>query len=310
MSSPTVTAVIPAYSAGKIIADAINSTLEQTYAIAEIVVVDDGSSDLTAELIAGLPRQRVVRRCLIVVPCYNEGSRLKSRIFLDYLRDHDDSDFLFVNDGSRDNTLNLLEDLKGAAPERIGVLDLKQNGGKAEAVRLGMLAAIQDGNGIVGFWDADLATPLATIPCFLQQLAANQHLDMIFGSRVRLLGHDIRRRAVRHYLGRVFASVVSVVLRLPVYDTQCGAKLFRVTSRLSQVLNEKFLSRWIFDVEILARFIALDKGDVSYLRQSVYEYPLSSWEDVAGSKVGAADFLKALFDIVRIYRKYLLPANL
>jgi len=136
------------------------------------------------------------------------------------------------------------------------------------------------------------------------------HHKALASSRGRPYAKTPGRRAVRHYLGRVFASVVSVVLRLPVYDTQCGAKLFRVTSRLSQVLNEKFLSRWIFDVEILARFIALDKGDVSYLRQSVYEYPLSSWEDVAGSKVGAADFLKALFDIVRIYRKYLLPANL
>ena len=131
------------------------------------------------------------------------------------------------------------------------------------------------------------------------------NLEMLFGSRVRLLGRHIHRKAVRHYLGRVFASVVSIMLRLPVYDTQCGAKLFRVTPELPQILAEPFLSRWVFDVEILARSIALHHGDVEYVAQSVYEFPLLRWEDVSGSKVHPGDFLKAFLDVVRIYRRYL-----
>ena len=244
--------------------------------------------------------------CVIVVPCYNESGRIQTGQFLHFINHQDNIRLLFVNDGSKDYTIRILNGMHESVPDLIQVLDLKQNVGKAEAVRAGMLAAIQsDDVASIGFWDADLATPLDTIPEFLTRLAVNTRLDMVFGSRVRLLGHQVQRRAVRHYLGRVFASVVSVVLRLPVYDTQCGAKLFRVTPGLAHVLKDKFHSRWVFDVEILARYIALHRGNTSYLYESVYEHPLHSWEDVAGSKVSPSDFFKAFFEVLLIYRKYL-----
>ncbi len=95
------------------------------------------------------------------------------------------------------------------------------------------------------------------------------------------------------------------MLRLPVYDTQCGAKIFRVTPELASVLSQPFISRWVFDVEIIARFIALNHGDTSVLHDSIYEYPLERWEDVAGSKVKPGDFLLEFLDIMRIRLKYL-----
>jgi len=59
-SNPSVSAVIPAYNAELTIADAIQSVLAQTYEIAEIIIVDDGSSDHTAEVAAGFPRAQVI----------------------------------------------------------------------------------------------------------------------------------------------------------------------------------------------------------------------------------------------------------
>lgn len=61
-SDPSVSAVIPAYNAEQFISDPIQSVLAQSNEIAEIIVVDDGSSDRTAEAAAGFPRTRVIRR--------------------------------------------------------------------------------------------------------------------------------------------------------------------------------------------------------------------------------------------------------
>ncbi len=179
--------------------------------------------------------------CLIVVPCFNEGSRLQVTRFTDFLARVEGINFLFVNDGSRDNTLAVLETIRSGREDRIQILDMPENAGKAEAVRAGLLKAIEQGNGTyVGFWDADLSTPLEVIPDFLALLNGSDRLQMVFGSRVRLLGRDVARRASRHYLGRVFASFASMTLGLPIYDTQCGAKLFRVTPELARSSKRHF----------------------------------------------------------------------
>ncbi len=249
-------------------------------------------------------------RCVIVVPCYNEAKRLQPHRFAKFLESesltkNQDVHFLFVNDGSRDGTLAVLEALRARHPDRIAVLDQQPNGGKAEAVRKGMLqASTTDGAAYTGFWDADLATPLNVIPHLLARLTRDTNLEMIFGSRVRLLGHHIHRRTIRHYLGRCFATGVSIVLGLPIYDTQCGAKLFRATPALRAVLSSPFQSRWIFDVEIIARFLAFHNQDAQFAATAIYESPLPRWEDVAGSKVKPTDFLVAFYELIKIRRTY------
>lgn len=243
-------------------------------------------------------------RCVVVIPCYNEAARLQSELFLAFLNREEQIEFLFVNDGSSDATLSILLKLRESNPGRVHILDKQPNAGKADAVRAGMLHAIQmEGVAVTGFWDADLATPLSVIPQFLNKLEELAAVEMIFGSRVRLLGHAIDRKPVRHYLGRCFATVASLMLQMPIYDTQCGAKLFRVTPDLGRVLKDPFQSRWIFDVEILARFMALRQGDPRFASFAIYESPLPQWEDVAGSKVSPLDFLIAFGDLLKI-RKF------
>ena len=132
------------------------------------------------------------------------------------------------------------------------MLHLARNSGKGEAVRQGLLSALASDTELVGYWDADLSTPLDELPRFMKLLEERPTLHMVLGARVALLGRIIERYHIRHFTGRVFATAASIVLGLPVYDTQCGAKLFRASSELSAVLSSPFSNPWSFDVELLA----------------------------------------------------------
>ena len=243
--------------------------------------------------------------CTIVIPCYNEAARFPIDAFLAFADAHASIRFLLVNDGSKDDTLSMLNRLGEGRQERVGVLNQTVNQGKGEAVRQGMLAAMeQPGCLYAGFWDADMATPLPAIEDFLEVLRQRPEIMMVFGARVKLLGRQIERRAIRHYLGRVFATVVSNLLRLPIYDTQCGAKMFRVSPQAKELFGERFSSRWVFDVEIIARFIHQHRDQTANVASAIYEFPLMEWRDVAGSKVKPRDFFRAFFDVLRIRRQY------
>ena len=243
--------------------------------------------------------------CVVVVPCYNESDRLDREAFAEFAS-RTGVELLFVDDGSTDDTLQLLNSLAARCPAHIHVHPLPANVGKAEAVRLGLLEACRRGPTYVAFWDADLATPLDDVVAFMRLLDARPDIDMVFGSRINLLGRSVHRRLARHYVGRVFATAAAVVLRMGIYDTQCGAKMFRVSERFVQQLREPFIGGWIFDVEMIAREIASRRGtDLPRTETIIYEYPLSVWRDVAGSKIKLRDWFVVGANLGRIYFKYM-----
>ncbi len=237
----------------------------------------------------------------IIIPCYNEEKRLPANVFSSFARKNKDIRFLFINNGSTDRTIEVLRKLM-AQDEHFLILDLQNNEGKAEAVRQGMLYALENVNSeYVGFWDADLATPLNEIDRFFDCFRTN-NCKMVMGCRLMRLGSNVKRKNTRHYLGRIFATVASVVLKLKVYDTQCGAKLFK-TNIVLPLFDKPFISRWLFDVELLARYIKT--FGLEDANKNIYEYPLASWEDVAGSSIKIIDFFKAPIELWKIKRKYL-----
>ena len=196
-----------------------------------------------------------VLKTFVVVPCFNEAARLDRAAYEQFLA-RTDVVLVFVDDGSADTTLQVLRNISEATPRVTAVVPLARNSGKSEAIRAGVHYALERGAECVGYWDADLATPLAEIDTFRRMLEGRPELVGVFGSRIRRLGAAITRDPLRHYFGRVFATLASVVLDLAVYDTQCGAKLFRVNDALRRAFASPFLSRWIFDVELLARIAA------------------------------------------------------
>jgi len=84
------------------------------------------------------------------------------------------------------------------------------------------------------------------------------------------------------------------------YDTQCGAKMFRVNDTLRDIVSTPFVSKWIFDAEIIARFMKRRGRDAAVA--AMYELPIREWRDVHGSKVRSRDFVRALRDLWKIHR--------
>jgi dolichyl-phosphate beta-glucosyltransferase len=181
----------------------------------------------------------------IIIPCYNEAKRIDLATFQKFIQKEEHIHFLFVDDGSSDNTSNILADFCNKNSSKNQLHTLLKNSGKAEAVRQGVLLASQNKMyKYIGYWDADLATPLEEISHFLDY--TNGHYKLIIGCRISRLGAKVKRKSSRHYIGRVFATFASIILKINVYDTQCGAKIFH--RDYCSLFTEPFITKWLFDV--------------------------------------------------------------
>jgi len=238
----------------------------------------------------------------IIIPCYNEFDRLPVSEFLSYISINEIF-FCFVNDGSSDDTLALLNSIQTKFPEKVTVISSEMNAGKAETIRIAVLQLIINPDiSFIGFFDADLATPLSEISFLLRKIKNNDSIDLIMGSRIKRLGGVIKRKYSRFLFGRIFATIVSeYLLKLPIYDTQCGAKIFRKNVFIN-IFDEPFITNWIFDVEILLRL--KEKYCSKFLEKNVYEFPLNYWEEKGGSKIKFIDFFKVPKDIINLKIKY------
>ena len=240
----------------------------------------------------------------LVVPCYNEAARLDPEAFLQFLTTHPGVRLVMVDDGSVDATGDILERMREAAPDTVSTLRLTPRRGKAEAVRAGILAGLDQRAALVGFFDADLSTPLRAVDDFVAVLRDHPTIEFVLGSRVMLMGRDVRRKATRHYFGRVFATAVSFALDLPVYDTQCGAKVLRVNGATATMFAEPFRSPWIFDVELIARYLRLPVAPGEPARRDrLYELVVPAWHDIPGSKLRWYDFARAVVELGYIWRE-------
>lgn len=241
-----------------------------------------------------------MQKICIIIPCYNEAKRLKQENFEDFFK-NSNYNVCFVNDGSKDETSAILENLRIRIGENCRVINLSKNVGKAEAVRQGIVSNINEHYDYIGFFDADLSTPLDEIDYFIKFSGGKLKHDIIMGCRFSRLGADIKRTPFRHYIGRGFASVVSLFLKLSVYDTQCGAKIFS-RKVYSKVFSYGFKSKWIFDVEILIR--AINAFGLNFVKQNTIEVPLNRWHELKGSKLKWYDFVKAPLELIKIGLHY------
>lgn len=246
--------------------------------------------------------------CLII-PCYNEADRLDLADFEQFINKHSDAFLCFVDDGSKDHTKSILEELVKKYPTQVFVAFLSTNQGKAGAIRHGIhIALSQHQYNYVGYFDADLSTPLHEAKALMKHFENNNAIKLVLGSRIKRMGSVVKRNEWRHYIGRVFATFASMILRLPIYDTQCGAKIMSA-DLAEQVFREPFRSRWLFDIEILARMIQYDGREA--MHKTIFEHPLNTWLEKGNSRIKMLDIIRVPFKLLDIYFHYQLykPLN-
>lgn len=227
---------------------------------------------------------------LLVVPCFRESGRIVTflRELKEALTDDPAVRVLVVDDGSGADEAKCLQLVVDSArlswPGLMPMLPLPVNRGKGGAVYAGW--ATRKDEEWLAFVDADGSCSAKEVKRFLAMRGAG---GALFASRVKILGRSIQRDWHRHLLGRVFATLVSELLDIEVYDSQCGLKLVprgcydRVTDRLT-------LHRFAFDVDLMTAL--LDTGC------PVKEVPID-WHETPGGKV------HLLRDSIRMFRDIL-----
>jgi dolichyl-phosphate beta-glucosyltransferase len=244
--------------------------------------------------------------CLISIPCFRESKRLP--IFLDALCAELASapftaSVVIVDDGSgspeQSLTRSIVDEFRSRYPSILAEpVFLKRNFGKGGAVYAGWKThSSESAPKLLCFVDADGAVPASEVGRLIEELLADQRhrWDALFGSRVKMLGATLDRRITRHYIGRVFATLVSTLTGIEIYDSQCGLKVIR-RSAYAAIENQLQETRFVFDVELT--LLLLQRGF------KVREIPIN-WKEVPGSKVRLLrDTIRMFSGILRIRQRF------
>ena len=235
----------------------------------------------------------------IIIPCHNEALRLEPGKFSAFLQQTAGIQLLFVNDGSTDETQQVLEQIREASPDRVAIVQLKKRSGKGEAVRRGMIESpvLFPSVSVTGYMDADLSVSLEEM-LRLFELFSTTSKRFILGSRVKKIGASISRNEWRHFYSRIIATIVGAIIRLDVYDTQCSAKLFRRDS-IETLFSHPFRTKWLFDVEIICRLYKA----YGPLNDNGLEEPLLEWTERKGSKLRWYSLFRVIREVF-ILKKY------
>ena len=242
----------------------------------------------------------------LVVPCFNEENRLPISYWRELVRIENEVDWIFVNDGGTDGTSLRLNEIVSGTSAR--VINCLTNSGKGNAIRAGFLSVLESKPEIeiLGYIDCDGAFSQKDILSIMELATAKfvpfagSLFDSIVSSRVALAGHQIKRDSLRHYLGRVIATILTSSWEGAPYDTQSGFKLFRNSNSFKNAVNQEFKTKWFVDIELLTR-IGINNGGAL----NIWEEPLTSWRDVEDSKLSMKNAPLLLSEIAIARREVL-----
>ncbi len=237
----------------------------------------------------------------VVIPCYNEEKRLSSALFQDFITKNVGYHFCFVNDGSSDGTIEVLQKLRHGNEYGISILNCEKNGGKAEAVRKGVHYLTENNDfDYIGYLDADLSTDFKDFDDLVKTIG-NSDFKIVSGSRIARMGANIAKESARKIISKTINLIIQTILGMPFKDTQCGAKI--MDSEIANlVFQKKFITKWLFDVEIFMRM--RKHYGKQHAKKLICEQPLKRWVHVDDSKLSMKDSVKIVGQLGQIALHY------
>ncbi|MEG0285184.1 MULTISPECIES: glycosyltransferase family 2 protein [Vagococcus] len=244
----------------------------------------------------------------IVVPCFNEEKNIT--LFYNEVMtikkelNPINIEFLFINDGSSDNTLSVIKDLATQDPEQVKYLSFSRNFGKEAALYAGLSHASGD---YVTVMDVDLQDPPSLLP-EMYQLIQNEAYDCIGTRRVTRKGEP----KIRSFFAKKFYQIINKISDVNIVD---GARDFRLMTRqmVDAILELKEYNRfskglfsWVgFDTYYLEyENIERQKGETSWSFWQLFVYSLdgivafSEFPLVISAFVGMASFIISIIALI------------
>ena len=229
----------------------------------------------------------------VVIPCFNEAARIDVSKIVELLK-MNEVHIIFIDDGSSDSTYLKLETEFGTF-KNSEIIRLQKNVGKSNALRVGMLRALELGFPYIGTYDADGAISSKDLLTAMWICDADSNTQLVSGARILLAGSDVSRDSLRRWAGRIIATIIAIVLRTQIYDPQSPCKVYRA-SYLRNSLSEKFETRWFVDTEIILR-----SQKNSNTETKIVEFPVVSWRDIGGSHLSISHVLLVAVEIIKLY---------
>lgn len=219
-----------------------------------------------------------MQKVSIIMPAYNEEKRIGRtlEVYGSYFEAERQSglldyEILVVINGTTDDTEGVVKKYC-KTNKRVIFMNLKK-GGKGYAVIQGFKDALKRKNDLIGFVDADMATPPEAFAYLIHSI---DHLDGLIASRYLKGSIIVPKLSFRRlFVARVFNFIVRSFFLFPYRDTQCGAKLFK-RNAVEAIIGDLAMSQWAFDVELLY-----------FLHKKCFQIDDAPtyWKDMEGSKI-------------------------
>ncbi|MCI5835093.1 MAG: glycosyltransferase family 2 protein [Firmicutes bacterium] len=171
----------------------------------------------------------------IVVPCYNEEASIPIfyKVIEETLKSMKiDYELIFIDDGSKDKTLEILKNIKD---KHVKYISFSRNFGKEAAIYAGLNECSGD---FVATMDVDLQDPPSLIPIMYETLK-KEDFDCIGTRRVTRKGEP----KIRSFFARMFYKIINKISNVEMVD---GARDFRLMTRqmVDSILSLKEYNRY------------------------------------------------------------------